>query len=256
MFSIEFLNRVRNYEIEKIAEHFPPGATVLEIGGGTGYQAKQLADRGFVVTSIDVSGSNYRDKQVFPVLEYDGKRFPFERNTFDLVFSSNVLEHVVDLSQLHQETRRVLKPDGYCIHVMPTSMWRFWTSVTNYVELAQRLVLLLPALIPESINPHEVLRPFRVTKRAWELVRYYAVPPRHGEIGSVVSELWTFSSRHWLRHFTVHQFEILGREPLGLSYTGHMVLGSHWSIPSRQRAAKILGSSCFLYKVKPRSCDA
>lgn len=253
MFSMEFLNEVRNYEIEKIVRHFPPGATVLEIGGGTGYQAKQLADYGFAVTSIDVSSSNYRDKQVFPVQTYDGKRFPFEENTFDLVFSSNVLEHVLDLDQLHQETRRVLKPDGYCVHVMPTSVWRFWTSFTNYVELVQRVGLLLPALIPESISPREVLRPFRFAKRAWGLARYYAVPPRHGEIGNVVSELWTFSASRWLRHFTAHQFEILGREPLGLLYTGHMVLGARWSIPSRQRAAKLLGSSCFLYKVRPRS---
>ena len=253
MFSIEFLNKVRNYEIEKIVEHFHAGATVLEIGGGTGYQAKQLADRGFSVTSIDVSDSNYRDKQVFPVQNYDGKRFPFEDKTFDLVFSSNVLEHILDLDQLHRETRRVLKLNGYCIHVMPTSTWRFWTSLTNYVELVQRLGLLLPALIPESINPREVLRPLRVAMRAWELLRYYSVPPRHGEMGNVISELWIFSTRHWLRHFAVNQFEILGREPLGLSYTGHMVLGAHWSIPSRQRAAKLLGSSCFLYKVRPRS---
>ena len=253
MFSIEFLNEVRNYEIGKIAEHFPLGATMLEIGGGTGYQAKQLADRGFSVSSIDVSNSNYRDNQVFPVQTYDGKRFPFKDNTFDLVFSSNVLEHVLDLDQLHQETQRVLKPNGYCVHVIPTSVWRFWTSFTNYVELVQRLGLLLPALIPESINPREVLRPLRVAKRAWELVRYYAVPPRHGEIGNVVSELWTFSARHWLRHFTAHQFEILGQEPLGLFYTGHMVLGARWSIPSRQRTARLLGSSCVLFKLRPRS---
>jgi hypothetical protein len=68
-----------------------------------------------------------------------------------------------------------------------------------------------------------------------------------------VSELWTFSARHWLRHFTAHQFEILGQEPLGLFYTGHMVLGARWSIPSRQRTARLLGSSCVLFKLRPRS---
>jgi SAM-dependent methyltransferase len=253
MFSMEFLSEVRDHEIKIIAEHFPQGATVLEVGGGAGYQAKQLADRGFTVTAIDVPNSNYRDNQVFPVQPYDGKSFPFKENSFDVVFSSNVLEHVSDLAQLHRESRRVLKPGGYCVHVMPTSTWRLWTSCTNYVELAQRVGLLLPGLIPESINPREVLRPIRVAKRAWELVRYYAVPPRHGETGNVVSELWTFSARHWARHFTAHRFEILGQEPLGLFYTGHMVLGARWPISSRQRAARLLGSSCYLFKVRPRS---
>ena len=251
MFSIEFLNEVRNYEIEKIVGHFPPGATVLEIGGGTGYQAKQLADRGVDVTSIDVSSSNYRDKQVFLVQTYDGKRFPFEENTFDLVFSSNVLEHVKDLDQLHKESRRVLKPDGYCVHVMPTAVWRFWTSIANYVELMQRLGLLFPTLVPESLNPREVLRPINVMRNAWQILCQYAVPPRHGEVGNVVSELWTFSTRQWVRHFHAHRFEIVCQEPLGLFYTGQMVLGARWAMPSRESMARILGSSCVLYKVRP-----
>lgn len=251
MFSIEFLNEVREYEIGKIVGHFPPGATVLEIGGGTGCQARQLADRGFSVTSIDVASSNYRDKQVFPVQTYDGKKFPFEDNTFDLVFSSNVLEHIVDLDQLHRESRRILKPGGYCVHVMPTAVWRFWTSLAHYVEMMQRLGALLPALIPESLNPREVFRPLKVMRSAWQILRQYAVPPRHGEIGNVLSELWTFSARQWIRHFHTHRFEIVRQEPLGLFYTGHMVLGARWATASRESVARILGSSCVLYKVRP-----
>lgn len=251
MFSIEFLNAVRNYEIEKILRSFPAGTTVLEIGGGTGYQAKQLADRGFAVTSIDVSNSNYRDNQVFPVQVYDGKRFPFKEKSFDLVFSSNVLEHIADLGQLHRESRRVLKPDGCCVHVMPTAVWRFWTSIAHYVELLQRLGLLLPGLVPESLSPREVLRPIKVMRSAWQLLRQYAIPPRHGEVGNVITELWTFSTRQWARHFHAHHFDIECQQPLGLFYTGHMVLGSCWAVSSREIVARILGSSCVLYKVRP-----
>lgn len=253
MFSIEFLNEVRNYEIGKLVKRFPTGARVLEIGGGTGYQARLLAAHGFAVTSIDIASSNYRSEQVYPVQMYDGNTFPFDQHTFDLVFSSNVLEHVKDLDQLHREVRRVLKPNGFCVHVMPTAVWRFWSSVTHYVELIQRLGLLLPSLIPESLSPREALRPIKVAKNAWDILSHYAVPPRHGEVGNVVSELWTFSPRHWVRHFDAQQFEILCWEPLGLFYTGQMVLGSRWSTSSREWAASLLGSACYLYQVKPKN---
>ncbi|MFO0700114.1 MAG: class I SAM-dependent methyltransferase [Nitrospira sp.] len=252
MFSIEFLNAVRDYEIRKIVPHFSPGAVVLEIGGGTGWQAKQLADRGFAVTSIDVQDSNYRDDKVFTVVVYDGKRFPFDGPTFDLIFSSNVLEHVGDLDQLHRESRRVLKANGYCVHVMPTGVWRFWTSIAHYVEMVQRLGALLPALIPETVHPREILRPLRVLRMAWSILRQYRVPPRHGETGTALSELWTFSTRHWMRHFTSHGFDIIDHQPLGLFYTGHMVLGSRWSNTSREHAAKLLGSACMLFKLRPK----
>lgn len=252
MFSITFLNAIREYEIGKVLEHFPPGATVLEIGGGTGWQAKRLADRGFAVTSIDVPSSNYRDAQVFPVQIYDGKTFPFEESTFDLVFSSNVLEHITDLDQLHRESRRVLKADGYCVHVMPTAVWRFWTSIAHYVEMMQRLGALLPALLPDAFCVHEVLRPLRVMKAGGQILRQYAVPPRHGEKGNVISELWTFSTRQWARHFQAHGFDIIAHEPLGLFYTGHMVFGNRWARTSREQVATILGSACVLFKVRPR----
>lgn len=252
MFSIEFLNTVRDYEIRKIVQHFSPGASVLEIGGGTGWQAKQLADRGFAVTSIDVQDSNYRDSKVFHVAIYDGKHFPFDGPTFDLIFSSNVLEHIEDLDQLHRESRRVLNANGYCVHVMPTAVWRFWTSIAHYVEMVQRLGALLPALIPETVHPREILRPFRVARMAWSILRQYRVPPRHGETGTVLSELWTFSTRHWMKHFNRHGFDIIDHQPLGLFYTGHMVLGSRWSHTSREHVAKILGSACMLFKLKPK----
>ena len=123
MFSIEFLHAVREHEIEKIVKHIAPGARVLEIGGGTGYQAKRLAECGFNVASIDVGTTHYKRRRVFPVIEYDGKVLPFRDAVFDVVFSSSVLEHVADLGQLYRESRRVLKQDGHCLHVMPSAVW-------------------------------------------------------------------------------------------------------------------------------------
>lgn len=256
MFSVAFLHAIRQHEIRTIVRHFPPGARVLEIGGGTGYQASLLAERGFAVSSIDVADSNYAADRVFPVTVYDGKRFPFESGTFDVVFSSNALEHIADLEQIHRESRRVLKPQGYCVHVMPTAAWRFWTSLTYCLEGLQRMAALLPGLLPKRLTLHELLNPLRVCLRIARLARDYAVPPRHGEIGNVVTELWTFSRRYWEAHFRRQGFTLSLVEPGRLFYTGHMVLGPRWTLASRERASAWLGSACILYKTRPAEAAA
>ena len=40
------------------------------------------------------------------------------------MFSSNTLEHVKQLDILLKEMRRVLKPRGTMVHILPTSAWR------------------------------------------------------------------------------------------------------------------------------------
>lgn len=251
MFSTEFLHVVREHEIEKIAQHIAPGARILEIGGGTGYQAQKLADRGFKVVSIDVGLSPYRGGQVFPVIEYDGRVFPFPDATFDVVFTSSVLEHLADPAQFHGESRRVLKPGGYCVHVMPTAVWRFWQGVANYVELLQRVAPLLPELAPRRFRRSEWTRPAIVFEELGRLGKQYIRLPRHGETGSAVTELWTFSRRRWVKHFLRHNFAVIRTEAIGLFYTGHMVFGKRLGLRARERAAKVLGSATMLYVVQP-----
>lgn len=251
MFSIEFLHTIREHEIEMISRHFAPGARILEIGGGTGYQAKLLADRGFTVATIDVGTSNYKGERVFPVTEYDGTVFPFADATFDVVFSSSVLEHIADLAPIHRESRRVLKAGGSCMHVMPTAVWRFWEGAAHYAEGLQRCAALIPSVIPRRPRVSELTRCADVLRGMIQLCRRYAVVPRHGETGNALTELWTFSRRHWVNHFRRHDFDVVLAEGMGLFYTGRMIFGKRWPLRSRARAASVLGSACILYKVKP-----
>src|SRR5690349_17541960 len=122
---------MRSGEIAKVIPLFKPGARILEIGAGTGQQAAEIARRGFAVQAIEVGSSNYSGVRVFPITDYDGTHIPFPDASFDIVFSSNVLEHVPHLSALNQDIARVLKPEGYCVHVMPTPSWRLWTTLTS-----------------------------------------------------------------------------------------------------------------------------
>jgi len=251
MFDLAFLHVVREHELERIVARLRPGARVLEVGGGTGYQARRLREAGFDLESIDVAESNYQDLE-FPVTRYDGRHFPFPDASFDIVFSSNVLEHVPDLHQTHAEARRVLRPGGYCVHVMPTGAWRFWTNLAHYVELVQQLALHLPQAMPRGIGGRDLNAAARGMLQLLRLVKRYAIVPRHGEFGNAATEIVTFGRRRWIRHFDAEGFHVRDASPMELFYTGHMVLGQRLSIRARERLARVLGSACVLYEVMPK----
>ncbi len=253
LFNLEFLHVIREYEYKEIVKNFPIGSEILEIGGGTGYQAKRLQDDGFSIKSIDIPSSNYADDKEFEVVAYDGKNIPFPDNSFDVVFSSNVLEHVADLPHLQNEIKRVLRPNGRCVHVMPSGGWRFWTNIAHYTELIQRIYGLAPRLKPNDFSRHSINDSISVLRLILSTARSYVVVPRHGETGNSISEIWSFSAAHWRSLFKKSHFKIEKVKPLGLFYTGHMVFGARWNTKLRHKISKILGSACIIYIVHPES---
>lgn len=250
MFNVEFLHVIREFEYQRILEQLPENARILEVGGGTGYQALRLQQAGFNVVSIDLAGSIYSDKLEFPVQPYDGRNFPFEDSSFDVVFSSNVLEHVPDLPHLHSESIRVLKPGGFCLHVMPTGAWRLWTNIAHYVELLQRLISASPRLIPKGFNNAAYSAVGYAAADMANTIRHYRSVPRHGEVGNAFSEIFTFSVRHWLKHFRSHGLVVERHAPLRLFYTGHMVFGARIPVKLRAPLSRLLGSACYAFRIR------
>jgi SAM-dependent methyltransferase len=249
MFDMRFLDEIREAELETVVPRLPAGGAVLEIGGGTGAQALSLERRGFRVASVDLPSSLYRFRRVFPVVEYDGTRLPFPDRSFDAAYSSNVLEHVTDPAPLHAEIRRVLRPGGRGIHVMPSASWRFFSSLTYYFVLPPKAYRRL-AGIPPGPNDLPAAPVSSSTPGLLSLAISRILPPRHGEQGSSFGELFGFRTATWVRHFREHGMTVLVVEPTGIFYTGEMALGPRWPIASRRRAASFLGSAGIIYEVR------
>jgi SAM-dependent methyltransferase len=237
MTSIESVNAIRRAELERIAQHLPRSGQLLELGAGSGQQASELAKLGFEVSAIDLPSSNYAQDRIFPVVDYDGRHIPFPDNSFDIVFSSNVLEHVTELEGLHAEIRRVLRPGGECIHVLPTHVWRFWTSA---------------AAPPCAVR--QLLRA-RSSREIWMATRRMArsvLQKRHGERGNLFSEAWYFHPRWWRKHFRSNGFTLMHDTPLGLFYTAEETFGPRLDLSRREALARWLGSVTHLYRLRPK----
>ena len=79
------------------------GATVLDIGAGSGVIAKELSLRADV-TLLDVIDWNITG---LPLILFDGVHFPFDNKKFDVGLLVDVLHHVEQEDTLIQEAMRV-----------------------------------------------------------------------------------------------------------------------------------------------------
>jgi len=235
---MEYLERVRRLELELVLPRLPVNSKVLEIGAGAGWQASVLAEKGFAVEAVDTEGSCYEEDRMWPVTIYDGHTLPFADEHFDVVFSSNVLEHVPHIEQFQREILRVLKSGGLAIHVLPSASWRFWTTVAYY-----------PQLIKEVMNS-----PYGVRGKLY-LIRTRRYAPRHGELGDSFTELITFSRRAWLKLFRRTGWTIEKTYTNRLFYTGYDTFNFALPLRVRHWMSYLLGSSCNVVAAEVASDD-
>lgn len=101
----------------------PPPARVLEIGCGEGRVARDLADRAYAVTGLDIAPSLVAAAAVAdPRSEFvvgDASALPFADGTFDLLVSYNSLIDIDDMRAAVAEAGRVLRDGGQFCACVP-----------------------------------------------------------------------------------------------------------------------------------------
>ncbi len=128
-------------DLHRLAESLPTdirGSKLLEIGSGYGMlvavAVKEFGIDAFgVEPSQQFQGSFECSVMLLEELGCGGERIhramgealPFQDDSFDVVYSSNVLEHVRDPARVIAEAIRVVRPGGYVCFVVPNygSWW-------------------------------------------------------------------------------------------------------------------------------------
>lgn len=98
------------------------GQAVLDLGCGTGRHAVWLSDAGASVTAVDFSAGMLRQarqktgaERIRFVAHDLHQRLPFPSDSFDLVVSGLVLEHLRDLPAFFRDACRVIRPGGRAV---------------------------------------------------------------------------------------------------------------------------------------------
>lgn len=156
------------------------GRRVLDAGCGLGLYMERLAAHGATVHGIELEQERAQAaSKVSPhAIQASAEALPYPDESFDLVFSNEVLEHVQDDRQAVREAVRVLAPGGSLAIFVPNRLYPFethgcyWRGVYRFGNIP--LVNYLPDRWRERLCPH--VR----TYRRWELRELFRGLP--GEI--------------------------------------------------------------------------
>lgn len=99
------------------------GDKILEIGCGIGSIVFELSKQGYDVSGIDIS----REAIAYGLEKYENihlevqaaEKLPFEDESFDVVLSFDLFEHIAAIDLHISEVRRVLRHDGYYMFQTP-----------------------------------------------------------------------------------------------------------------------------------------
>ena len=112
------------------AARLASGKRVLDLGCNNGYGTERVARAAVRAAGVDVSSQSIeaaRQRESARNIEFrviDGTRLPFDDETFDLVISFQVIEHIADYTPYLSEIKRVLASGGSVIFTTPNGPLR------------------------------------------------------------------------------------------------------------------------------------
>ena len=120
------------------------GLKLLDAGCGTGYFSRRAVGTGAEVTSVDI-GVNLlkeaRKKGLSQTVASDVTRLGFADETFDVVVSSECIEHTPSPETAVSELVRVLRPGGTLVLTCPNRFWHWSCRLANALGIRPYLGL-------------------------------------------------------------------------------------------------------------------
>jgi SAM-dependent methyltransferase len=230
---LPWLHEFRRRELQLVFSRCPDRLfrTALELGGGDGFQSTLLTTyvERLVCTDFDVAKlpTGHSEGITYRVCDAERVDEVFEAREFALVYSSNLLEHVPDVSRALQAIHRVLADDGITIHIMPSA---FWKMCQILLHPANQIVMFLERVTepggvkwlvrrltgrPDPLPSGDGSRSLplgnnpKTARPAISRLRRLLVPEPHGVSPRNLQEFRAFSRTRWCNEFTRAGFRVL-----------------------------------------------
>ncbi len=145
--AVQFDDLMNDYDLkrrlETLLDNFMRDATwsgkiVLDAGCGTGRGTQAILKRDATIIAMDIGLNLVRrtvDRCNCSAVVGDVLACPFPDNYFDVVFSSEVIEHTPDPLAAIAQFHRMLKPGGHLILSTPNRAWHWLVSLASTLKL-------------------------------------------------------------------------------------------------------------------------
>jgi 2-polyprenyl-3-methyl-5-hydroxy-6-metoxy-1,4-benzoquinol methylase len=154
---IQYLEYLMHSKAYGVAANYAKGKTVLDYGCNVGYgtniistNCKKVIGLDVSTQAIDTARKNYQSEKIEFRL-FNGIRTPFENDSFGMIVSLQVMEHIVDIKPYLLEIQRLIDPQGTVIITTPNAAIRLEPGMKPWNKYHVReftAVELLNALSP------------------------------------------------------------------------------------------------------------
>ena len=105
--------------LKKISSEYKQNKKFCDLGCGSGYRTMLFNEYNRDVTGIDIRDYRFPENKKFSFIHGDIFKSNLPANTYDMVFSYDVIEHLEKPELLLKEIHRILKPEGICVLATP-----------------------------------------------------------------------------------------------------------------------------------------
>ena len=158
--------------------------------------------------------------------------------------------------EFQKEIKRVLKPNGSAIHVLPTASWRFWSWIShccNWFKIIYKLAIGFGKVENSLNNDSEIVIKTKKALSQKSLLDLFIskllISP-HGARGNSLTEIYYFSRFFWVPFYKRTGWKIIAYYPNQLFYTDYLILGVNLNVKFRHFLSYALGSSCMIFVLK------
>lgn len=213
---------------------------MLEIGCGNAFGSVLFSDKANKIVATDLPNYNLATHTIglnnaarliqslnisnILLLACQAEELPFADESFDLLFSTCVLEHVNNKKEVINEMKRVLKKSGIVIAIVPNFMERLSAPLHFYPYLFKRGIIYFLKLLGFSINnkkntvvankeAKQLNLPLPLIKRVKKFSKDYPNFPfcePHGNYKCWRDEFSSHLPKNWKNLFEYNDLKVIG----------------------------------------------